>query len=111
MGAKKPTLGYPSMTAAILSLRAQGMAINLIADKLGISVKTAQDIEYSGLKTRSGQKRKDALPEAVVKALEPHAHRRGMTVWQLSVRILATITADNLVDAVLDDRPQIEKAA
>jgi hypothetical protein len=111
MGAKRPVLGYPSMTAAILAMREKGMDIRVIAEKLDISPKTAQDIEHSGLKTRAGQKRKDALPAAIVTALERHAQRRGLTVWQLAVRILATVAADDLVDAVLDDRHPVEEAA
>lgn len=47
MGAAKACLGYPSRTAAILAMRANGMATGEIARRIGIPTKTVSALEAS----------------------------------------------------------------
>lgn len=49
-------------------------------------------------------KRRAALAPEVRDALEPHATARGLCPVALAERLLSKIAADDLVDAVLDDR-------
>lgn len=101
----KPTLGYPSRTAAILALRDQGLSPRKVADAIGEPLGVVQVHERSG--RRAQHRRKGTLfvlsPEQHGHLL-PAAHARGVTVTDLLGQIVAAIAADGLVDAVLDDR-------
>ena len=114
MGGPKPTLGYPSRTAAVLALRAQGLPDVEIADRIGIPVKTVVALEcsadrYTGI---SGRRPRPAeingrtvlFPVDVLEALRPHAEARGIAPNELARRLIEAAIDDNLIDAVLDDR-------
>lgn len=93
----KPTLGYPTRTAAALALSAQGMRCSEIARKIG---GTGEGI--SGL-LRVKSRRTIHFPRDVLDALEPDARRRGLSSQQLAVKLLSTLVDEKLVDAILDD--------
>lgn len=100
MPAAKPIAGYPSMTAAVVALRAQGLSASTVARRLRISVETVSALERSARRRESGPVR---LPADVAKLLQKPADRRGLRVEQLALTIIATVARDGMVDAVLDD--------
>ncbi len=51
------------------------------------------------------------IPAEVLERLEPHAQRRGITVNALARRIVAIAVDEGMVDAILDDGHEMEKAA
>lgn len=117
----RPTLGYPTRTAAVMALRRQDFPWKAIAEKLGISPENARALGSSTRKlaakpampgNRGRKPAADAGP-AVLTDLFPyhqkemmreHARKRGLTVPQLIQRIVETVFDDNMVDAVLDDQ-------
>lgn len=100
MSASKPTAGYPSRTAAVLAMRAAGMKPSEIARICRISVRSVAALEHSA-RRRKG--RPIRLDHAVLAALAEPARRRGLYPEQLAARIVATVAAEGMVDAVLDD--------
>ena len=99
------TLGYPSMTAAILSLREDGKKTGEIAAAVGIPPARVTALELCAQRTKARRTTLQLdLPEYLLPRLAPHAIRRGMTSKGLAIRILEAALDDNLVDAVLDDR-------
>ena len=115
MGGPKPTLGYPSRTAAVVALRQEGLDSQEIAHRIGISTATVAALEHSA--TRS-QGRKNQTAEAngrtvllsldAIERLRPHASKRGITANELARRIVDVVTDDGMVDAVLDDKEGAE---
>jgi hypothetical protein len=111
MGAPKFCLGYPSRTAAVMALRAEGVPTRVIASRIGIEPKTVTALEASAQRDSRTQRRETELPSwhtvaidnDVLRALRPHALRRGLTVTALARQLLATLADDDLVDALLDD--------
>ena len=100
MPAAKPVLGYPSMTAAVVALRAQGLSAADVARRLGVSVDTVSALERPPRRRGSRPVR---LPADVAKLLQKPADRRGLRVEQLALTIISTVARDGMVDAVLDD--------
>jgi len=49
----KPCLGYPSRTAAALSLSERGLSLPEIADKIGIPEKNVEALLYSADRAKS----------------------------------------------------------
>ena len=108
MGAAKPCLGYPSRTAAVHALRAQGMSTRDIGRAIGIEDKTVIALELG-----SGHKRPVRVSEElgrtviistkVLDALGPHAARRCISVNNLARLIISTVVDEGMIDAVLDD--------
>lgn len=104
-------LGYPTKTAAVLALRAQGMRICDVARMLGISPNAASGLESHVKRVKSLKPDQppatptagDLMPMDVRRALRPHAARRDITVDRLIVDIIAAVAHGDLVDAVLDD--------
>lgn len=111
MSNPKPTLGYPSRTAAIHALRAQGLSTRQIAEAIGIPTQRVSALELNG----GGERRLREEPPSeqlgrvvtvsidVLDALSPHAARRGMHVNSLARKIITTVVRENMIDAVLDD--------
>lgn len=73
----------------------------------------AGDLDAGHMKT--GRKPMDGEPTEPIQIrakawvadyLQPHAEARGITVNRLASRILEAIAADEIVDAVLDDKAQ-----
>lgn len=114
MGGPKPTLGYPTRTAAVLALRDQKLTTRQIAKRIGITVSAVTGIEHSaGRPTRKPRPaeqmgRTVLFPVDVLACLGPHAAKRGIHVNQLARRIVETVADENIVDAVLDDLEDAE---
>ncbi len=109
MGKSIPTLGFPSRTAAVLSLFESGLRFPQIARKIGIPEKSVQGLYYCGLRHdrrgRPGERmaRTIVVPNDILGALNEPAARRGISVNELARRILDTVAFEKMVDAVLDD--------
>ena len=111
-----PTLGYRSRTDAVLALRAGGMTTREIADAIGIEPNSVTALEASA-KRRSGERitqlhsaaepdrRTVVFARDVLSRLRLHASRRGITPNELIRRLVETALDDDMIDAVLDDRP------
>lgn len=109
MPLRKPALGYPSRTDAILALGQSGFDDAEIAERIGMTLSTLRSARSIG---RRAAARRDgagpgartvALPVDTLRDLHPHAERRGLNVNALVLRLLDQLVADELVDAVLDD--------
>lgn len=103
-----PCLGYKSRSAAISAMRADGVDTDEIMRQLGIEKKsTLTTLEATARWHRRKMLRiKFSMLKRDVDALQPHADKRGMTASALAERLITTALADNLVDAILDDRVQ-----
>jgi hypothetical protein len=109
MTSPRPCLGHPSRTAAIAALRKDGLTTAEIAARIGdIKPKTVRDLERAA---RLYRRRAVAVEPAcrlhvsahTMRALAPHAEARDIHVNVLARKILETIAAEGMVDAVLDD--------
>jgi hypothetical protein len=112
MGSPKPTLGYPSRTAAVLALRQQRLTTAEIGARIGIPPQTVAALEAStrrerGLSSASedrGERYRTVLfPIELLRDLRPHAVKRDITVNELARQIVEAAIQGKLVDAVLDD--------
>lgn len=112
MGAAKPTLGYPSRTAAVLALRGQGLSDVEIGERIGIGQSAVSALACSYERDLSRKRdlqpagthgRNILIPRTVLVELLPHAGRRGISINDLVRRIVEAVATDHLVDAVLDD--------
>jgi transcriptional regulator len=106
MGRPKPTLCYPSRTAAVQALRKQGLTDMEIARRIGIRRETVAALECSaGRRKRPAEQngRTVLFPLDVLEALRPHAEARGIAPDELARRLIEAAIDDNLIDAVLDD--------
>lgn len=110
MSGPKPTLGYPSRTAAVQALRAAGITDPEIAQRIGIRRETVAALAASGeRRVRPAERngRTVVFPVDILTALAPHAVARGISVNELARRVVEAVVDDNLVTAVLDDMPEI----
>ncbi|MBL6854537.1 MAG: hypothetical protein ISS15_05455 [Alphaproteobacteria bacterium] len=106
MPPRKPTLGYASRTDAVLALRAQGLGTAEIGRRIGIDGGTVTALEHSASKRRTQiqeTQRTVLFSQDVLRALAPHAARRGIHPNSLARRIVETVVDDGLIDSVLDD--------
>lgn len=112
MGACKPTLGYPSRTAAVMALRGSGLSIQEIGERIGIRAETVSSLECSARRSRRWSDGRGArsidlktvLFEAdALTALVPHAEKRGVSANEIARRIVDAAIDDGIVDAILDD--------
>jgi hypothetical protein len=109
MSGPKPTLGYPSRTAAVLALKADGLKPAAIAEKIGISVAAVAALEcsarrWAGARSRNPDVCRTVLvPLGILQRLAPAARARGLRRETLAELIIETAVEDGLVDAVLDD--------
>lgn len=111
--AAKPTLGYPTRSAAVLSLLSEGLTTRDIAARLSISTATVSALAISARRARDDGRRQKRPSEAlartvvittdVLSALRPHAAKRDITVNALVRRLIETIADEGMVDAILDD--------
>lgn len=114
MSGAKPSLGYPSRTAAVIALRQQGCTTREIAERVGIEPKTVTALECSAWPRRAttGQSGTvyshdfGSVPLNIRQMLRPHAAKRGMTTDRLMREIIEAVVIGKLVDAVLDDDPE-----
>lgn len=110
MSTAKPTLGYPTRTAAVVALRASGLAPREVATRIGIPVSSVAALECSARRGpgRSARQHGDVkralyLPIGLLQRLAPHARKRGVSRETLAFLIVDKVVEDGLVDAVLDD--------
>lgn len=116
MGAPKPCLGYPSRTAAVHGLRAQGLNTRAIASAIGIEHKTVIALEIGSSKPRPHRPSEEmgrtvVFPVDVLNALGPHAARRGIHPNSLARLIVSTAVDENMIDAILDDAHDMDWSA
>ena len=104
MALAKPTLGYPSRTAAVVALTGEGLSTREVAARIGISVEAVAAYRSNARRRRiSGDQRGPSIPREILAELAPAAAVRGMAAGDLAWRLLSVIVADDLVDAVLDE--------
>jgi transcriptional regulator len=114
MAGPKPVLGYPSRTAAVLAMRAEGKETHVIAKALGIPVKAVSALEHSAARYHRDQSASAdriqtviSLPWPVLVKLQPHADRRAITANHLARLLVLAVIRDDLVDAVMDDADRV----
>lgn len=100
MSGPKQTAGYPSRTAAVIALRADGLTPKEIAARCGISERAVAALEATA-RRRVGKPVR--FPVDVLVALKPHAVARGLTTEELIRDLVSTVAREAMVDAVLDD--------
>jgi DNA-binding NarL/FixJ family response regulator len=107
----QPCLGYPSRSAAVIGLRAEGLPDREIARRIGIEPKTVSALAISAERKIA---RQDAvgwspsrssliLPLDVQQRLRKAAAARQVSVYQLALTIVEIVATNGLADAVLDD--------
>ncbi len=104
----KPFNGYPSRTAFVAAMRANGWSTRSIADALGVDTKQVQSLETSLRRTQRYQFQRLAtqdirLPNHVLPKLIEQSGLRGVTPTALAAQILCAVLGEDLVGAVLDD--------
>ncbi len=97
----KPTLGYPTRTAAVEAMLAQGLSRREIAREIGASENSIQMLIY--LAERRLSDRRIVLQRAMAEALRGEAGRRGTTPCELARCLLEAIVRDELFDALLGE--------
>lgn len=102
-----PALGYPSRTAAVVALRAEGLSTAQIAERLGIKRTEVNSLEWRASHPRSARRRGYAgpiisIPPQAVEQLRPHINRRRMSLVELATQIITRVAGGGLVDQVLD---------
>ena len=97
------------MTAAAQALSEEGLTPLQIAVRLD-----TQDNKVRALLQNAHSRDREAatkgklvIPFAIAEQLQADADRRGTTAARLAARVLEAVIADGLVDAVLDDAPEV----
>ena len=100
----KPTNGYPSRTAAIFALKAEGRTEREIADALGMAPGSVSSMIWKA--RRRERAKADKFPVTIdgnLRAdLEREARQRGVYDETLVNQLLRAVVADKLVSAVID---------
>lgn len=116
MGGRKPTLGYPSRSAAVIALQSEGLTTREIADRIGISHKNVISLSISamGAKKRATRPtesfgRTIVFPIDILGRLAPYAAARGISTNELVRRLIEIAVDDGLIDSILDDGPEQEQ--
>ena len=109
MSARKPVLGYPSRTAAVLALSRQGHGDRHIAKAIGITTMAVSALRCSARRQalkplpNAAPTRDVPFPTVILDRLAPEAADRGISVDELIRRVVETVAHDNLYEAVLDE--------
>lgn len=106
-----PILGYPSKSHAALALRRQGKKQREIAEILGVSLSSVGNlIRHATAGKGAGETFPllGELPGRTRARLNRAAKARGITVRELTKRLLQTAASSGLVDAILDDRSETQ---
>lgn len=111
MSGRKPTLGFPSRTDAVVALRGKHLSTKEIADRIGIRQSTVVALELSASRSRRREQscRTVLFPIDLLVQLSKHAARRGCSINELARRIVDTVVDENIVDAVLDDAEDVAR--
>jgi hypothetical protein len=97
----KPTLGYPTRTAAVEAMLADGLSRREIASEIGGTENSIQMLIY--LAKRRQADRKIVLSRPMIEVLRGEAARRGTKPAALAHHLLETIVSDDLFDALLGE--------
>ena len=111
MPAARPVLGYQSRYDACLALHSMGLSHRDIVQRFGAEGQEISTTQIAALLTYARKRNAYAritVPHEVMGPLVPHARMRGMTAAELAVRLLETISESGLINAVLDDQPEIK---
>lgn len=108
----KPVMGYPSQTAAIRALKAEGKPSDEIAALLGMKPKNVTSAANTATKHRAMSFAYDKpqqvyLGVQTIAALKPHADARGIKPTKLVQMLIDAVVRDDMVDAVLDDQEPV----
>ncbi|MFN4058187.1 MAG: hypothetical protein ACK4HW_08400 [Roseinatronobacter sp.] len=106
-----PTLGYPSRSEACRALNARGLSVRQIVAAFADGGHKITPSQVSGLLSytkRRGEFRRLTVSPDTLQALQRHACQRGLTPCELVERLLEAIAEDDMVDAVLDDQPEMK---
>lgn len=104
----RPTLGYPSKSAAIVALQEQGWKLREIADRIGMTERQASSLATRYRQRLAARKARHSieLDGPLHADLRREASRLGTSVETLTARLLYHLVRDKLVDAILDgDEP------
>lgn len=97
----KPTLGYPSLTAACEALQAEGLSVDEIAAR--VERKRIDVWALLGAARHRSTERGVTLSWKQLRALDAEASTRGVTANELAAQLIATIVADDLFEALLGE--------
>lgn len=109
MSAPKPIGGYPSMIAAVTDLTSKGFTPADIAARLHLPEPAVRAHLYKRQNTARKSRRHIQVPATVSDILHRAAYVRGISTLRLITRLLETIAADNMLDAILDDEDEVRK--
>jgi len=84
----KPTLGYPSRTAAAVALTGEGKSPQEIAELLDVSVNAVSGLISARNTRRPKERDLLALPSDVSEALRPIATKQSIEIRELAVALL-----------------------
>ena len=100
----KPTNGYPSRTAAIFALKAEGRTERQIANELGLARGAVSSMIWKARRRERSEANKFpvTIDGNLRSDLEREAKRRGVYVETLVNQLLRAIVSDKLVSAVID---------
>lgn len=119
-GLPQPCMGFPSRSAAIRALRAEGLSNREIAERTGIPRSSIGALVPSTPRDRSVE----ALPKPagfklgahghlsisvnieIRQMLRPFAAKRGLTLESFITDMIEKIAEDGIADAVMDDGVQ-----
>lgn len=110
MGRPKPCMGHPTRTQAVLALAGQGLTTPEIARLISADA-PGDPVTVVKVSRLLCAARKKALVSPITlwlgsasyDQLAQEAARRGSRADHLACRLIETVLADNLIDAILDD--------
>ena len=104
-----PCLGYPSRTAAVHGLVAEGVSRQEIAARIGIPVKTVDALRLSSRASRGGPTAPiHELSVRHTRLLRREVAARGRTFESLCRELLSVIAEDGLTRAILDEEATVQ---
>lgn len=97
----KATLGYPSRTAAVEALLAEGRSVDEIVETIGGTANSVYQL--ISLSQRRVTDRKVILSRELVNSLKAPAAARGIEPAELVLQLLEVIVRDDVFDALLGE--------
>lgn len=102
-----PTLGYPTLTLAVLDLYSQGLTTAQIAQRVGRTARQVSSTLAQARWRQSCNRQTTPLPLtldlAMYQQLLDAAHARGTKAPTLAERIITAVLTHDLITAVLED--------
>ena len=111
--ASKPFRTWPSRTAFAVEKAAEGWTVEQIARELDAprsqitSMIASHNVRQRQITRKTPAACFVAVPLDAFIGLDRAAGRRGVTTKNLAAQLLKTIGTDDLIDAVLDDQPEV----